>query len=271
MESFYGNATGVTAKAGGDLGVYVGGNVVAGGAIGATGIYAFTLGGIADVTVEGDVFAHAGTGNASGVVAIGEDQADVLIHGNVTAYTTGGRALGVEAVSLGNVYVTVDGTVYAKEAAGSGAIGIAGVADGDVNVTVDGTIEVIGNLAYGVIAESAAGGNLTVDVGNVTVHQYGATHTNQGAGIQTFSTGVTNVTADNVYTTGNFTDGVHAGSKAVSNGDTYITLNSVETTGAYSRGVYVYGPGNATVSVGMAYTKGYRSDGVYAASSAGAA
>ena len=91
----------------------------------------------------------------------------------------------------------------------------------------------------------------------------------RGAGIITYTTGVTNITADDIYTTGNFTDGVRAGKQGSSNGDTYVTVNSVETTGANSTGIYVYASGNATVNVGTAYTKGVNSDGVYAVSTLG--
>ncbi|HEY3811651.1 MAG TPA: hypothetical protein VGL66_00370, partial [Caulobacteraceae bacterium] len=267
-----GSAAGVTAtSAYTNATVYVGGSVGAAASINATGISVNAggiTGGYGDVTVIGDVTAEAGTGTAAGVVAEG-GHTDVIVGGNVTAVSNSGTAVGIESVAEYGVNVTVDGNVYAHSVSGNGAIGVIAASDGYVTVNVGGTTEVIGKLAYGVFAESEGGGAVGVYVGNVSVHQSNATSPYEGAGIITYTSGVTNITAGDIYTTGNLTDGVRAGRKVLDNGDTYVTVASVETTGAYSVGVYVYGPGNATVNAGTTYTKGYKSDGLYAVSTAG--
>ncbi|HWE48045.1 MAG TPA: hypothetical protein VG407_18655, partial [Caulobacteraceae bacterium] len=260
------NATTSTAN----ITVTVGGNVIAAGQDGAYGVIAETgvLAGTTSVTVDGGVSAATTHANAIGVLAEG-GYANVTIGGNVSAYSVTGAAVGIEDVGGFGANVTVGGNVYSHSVSGAGAIGVIAESDGDVSITIDGDAEVKGAVAYGVFGASIAGGNVSINVGNVVVHQYAATTPYQGAGILSYTTGVTQITADNVYTTGNFTDGVRAGKVGSDNGDTYVTLNSVETTGAYSVGVFVYGSGNATANTNTVYTKGYKSDGLYAVSTAG--
>ena len=122
-----------------------------------------------------------------GVGVTADVDADVTVLGNVSAYSVTGTAFGVEAVGVGDAYVTVEGSVYARSVSGTGAAGIVAASDGNVGVTVEGPIKVLGNEAYGVVAESLGGGNVTVNLGDVTVYQYGATHQGRAAGVVSYT------------------------------------------------------------------------------------
>ena len=113
---------------------------------------------------------------------------------------------------------------------------------------------------------------MTIGVGNVVIHQYDATTPYQGAGVISYTTGVTRITADaRISTTGQFPPTASARGRQGTRQRRHLRhgLAGVETTGAYSIGVYVYGLGNATINSGTVYTKGYKADGIYAVSTAG--
>jgi uncharacterized protein YhjY with autotransporter beta-barrel domain len=263
-----GTAGGVAAESGKgyDTDVTVGGSVKVVGETGAYGVNARS-GGAVYVTLDHDVYAASFSGKAVGVVAYGlGGNATVTVDGNVTALSIAGVASGVEAASLDNIDITIHGSVTAESVGGGGAVGVTGVAEGNVSVHVDGPILAQGAIATGVDAYSSNGGNISVNVGDVVVHQSGGTGADSGSGIQSYSSGVSRLYAGNVTTTGDYTDGVKAGSRLNpgAGGDTFVTVNSVVTTGNYSVGIAVYGAGNATVHAGSIYTKGYASDGVFA-------
>ena len=92
-----------------------------------------------------------------------------------------------------------------------------------------------GAIGAGAEAVSFNGGDVTVNVGDVTLHQYAGNATYGGAGIRTATTGTTNITAGNVVTTGDYTDGIKAGDNSRLGGDTTVTVTSVATTGNYFR------------------------------------
>ncbi len=269
-----GNAYGVIAETGqgyhnDDVNVSIGQSVAAMGAVGAFAVEV-EAGGDGDIAINGNVTAESNLGEAVGVGEQADGNAKLYVGGNITVMSTAGRAYGAVAEAGGNVSILVDGGVTAQSVTGYGAVGVFGASVGDnVAITINGAVLVEGDIADGVVGESLGGGTVSVDVGNVTVHQYaGSSANNSGAGIRTYTTGVTTIDADDIVTTGDWTDGIKAGGNiggGLNGGNSYVTVDDVSTFGNHSFGVYVVGQGNATVvSTGEVYTKGSFSDGIVA-------
>ena len=132
----------------------------------------FASGYTASVGVGGNITAVA-AGNAYGVRATGFVGADVSVGGNVTVISALGDATGVSGISLGDVDIAVEGATSVESIAGRYAQALVGVSYyGDVAVTAGGPITAQGAFAEGVGAY-AFNGDVTVNVGDVTVHGLG--------------------------------------------------------------------------------------------------
>jgi hypothetical protein len=220
---------------------------------------------------------HDGTINLSGnvvaaVVGGGYDAIGVYIHaardvnvhvgGNVAAY--GYNAVGVVFNGGADANVTVGGAITAV--ADSEAISVHGTTGGgNATVTVDGPILAEGEEAFGVLV--GTGGNVSVDVGNVTVNTTGATSNFHSAGVSVYTGAYAHVVAGTVITTGGYTDGVRVGSPFTGlarSGSGAVDVYAAETLGVKSDGVYMNVYGNASVTAHTIYTAGADSIGVRA-------
>ena len=246
----FGNVT-VISSAGGALGVeaqtlgnftahaYVGGNVVVMGDHGALPASKRLAGDNAYVDVKGNIVVGSFLGEAVGAEACSYYRiGNVVVHGDVTAVSIGDIALGVccgRPHRLAYARMST-GTVTAQSTLGAGAIGVTGEADGYVEISVDGSELASGNIAAGILGESTGGGTVSVLVGEVTAHQYaGSSANNSGAGIRTYTTGLTEIDAADVVTTGDWTDGIKAGGNiggGFNSGNAYVTVDNVSRLSA---------------------------------------
>jgi uncharacterized protein YhjY with autotransporter beta-barrel domain len=252
--------------------VSVGGNVSVTGLNDATGIQA--NGGNLDISVTGGVSATSTNGIANAIETLAYG-GNISVDGNVSASSTNGfGAAGVLAFNEGDTSVSIGGNVNVSAPTGI-ALGTSvwSLYGGNVTIDVAGSTTVSGYVGAGVWAVSLGNGTVNVNVGDVTFNQYAPSSAFlHGAGVDVLTGGSAYVTAGNVVTTGDVTDGVRVGYfffGGLVEGDSTVNVASVNTSGNYSDGIQVEGLGNSTITVGSVYTSGYRANGVDAYSEYG--
>ncbi len=220
-----------------------------------------SLGGLKAVSTGTDTSAFGALVNVGGNISVDVAGNTVVWGGD---YAAGVRATsyggGDVSVSLGNVMVGESGNATTDQ-----AFGVYAETTGNISVDISGSTLVGGELATGVYSYSTGGGNITIDVGDVTVHQYAGYATDNNAGILAYTDGNVNLTAGNIAVTGNYIVGVRlSGHNFTPSGNITVSLGNVSTTGDHSPGFYLVTTGaNANVTVGSTYTTGNYSDGVY--------
>ena len=184
--------------------------------------------------------------NSNGVFAQAVSYADIdpakpLLVGDVSVDVGKARTYGDESIAL-----------YAVSEGGDVFVG------GDnILTTGDGSdgVYALANTTYDYNAEATLAGDATVDVGIVT------TRGDFSTGVRaTAIDGDVDVTADDVYTGGDYALGIDV----TAGGDATVTAASVVTYGDYSDGLraQVTGAGRATIVVGNVGVYGYGSDAV---------
>ena len=277
--AYLGTGIGVIANGDASAETVVVGDVDVYGFAGAVGVASISGAGYADATVTGNVTVSSGIGPAYGVQTDADTDSTVTVTGDITstagnATFSGGDAYGVDVTAGGLVDIDVTGNITVAAVDGL-AVGIDAYAGDDMTITVDGTIDVTSNgSAWGIFASSTGGADVTIDVGDVVVDSgvdLGAgAGTAGGAGIQAYTGGAlatVSVTADNVTTSGDNTEGVQAVATA---GYAVVTTETVTTSGLGSEGIIAYGYYGATVDSGTVTTSGDGSTGIYAYSFLGA-
>ena len=242
----------------------------------AAGIYA--NGGTTDVDVVGNISVEALGNDVYGILVDGTTSASVTVTGDIYTdqddYTQNnfGIQVGTFADPVGgNVDITVTGDVYAAD--GLNVFGVYAMADGDTIITINGTVEVGGgNTQYGtgITAWGTAGGDVTIVADDVLVYQAGSFLLGGGDGINVYTAGIVDITAEDIVTSGYYADGIFVGGVFGISGNTDIDVVSVTTTGLGSDGIDVGGHGIIDVTAtGLISTTGENSDGMELSSDLG--
>jgi hypothetical protein len=228
----------------------------------------------ADVSVFGDITAESTLGRASAITVNAADAVTINGSADLTSYADSNLfnnyAVSAFTVAAANGTIDIDVTGDITAIGGNYVIGAYASGGGDINIDVNGTIQVgdSADLAgvtvngWGVYAINTAGNDITVNVDDVLVYQDGSFLLGGGDGIWAYTVGVTNITANDIVTTGYYADGVNAGGRLDIGGDTYITVSSINTYGFGSDGVDVGAHGDVYVTVGSVYTAGDNADGI---------
>ncbi len=164
---------------GGDVDIFVGGNVVALGTTGATGVDADAGTGNSTITIVGEVGVHTANGDAVGVKNYSFYNANVSV-GSVYAASINGNATGINNSAFGNVTTTVAGDVTAVSGGGYAAGVESTVTDFSFqqtitvggNVTVTGYSGAVGVSTYDMHGEGADSASITGNITVNTVHGY---------------------------------------------------------------------------------------------------
>ena len=228
----------------------------------------------ADVSVFGDITAESTLGRASAITVNAADAVNVNGAADLSSYAdsnlANNYAVSVATVAAPNGTIDIDLTGDITAIGGNYVIGVYAGGGGDINIDVNGTIQV-GDAAdaagvtvngWGVYAINTGGTAITINVDDVLLYQDGSFLLGGGDGILAYTGGVTNITADDIVTTGYYSDGVNAGGRLDIGGDTYITVDTISTSGMGSDGVDVGAHGDAYVTVGSITTAGDNADGL---------
>jgi outer membrane autotransporter protein len=268
-KSYY---AGITAFAGRDASVYVGGQVqtygdhgtgvavTAGGAISiqgaqgsqivtrganADGVFAYARG-AGDVTIDVDTVQTQGL-FSTGIYAVGGAGKLSVTSNDVS--TKGFLAPGILAVGTTGPVSVVSGDVYT-----SGALANAIQASGgsSASVTTTGNTVTHGFASYGIFVTEGAS-PISID-NQGSVHTYGA-----------YANGIGASSISNISIVSNQVTAEHGvGISALSAGDIDIQANTTSAGGSYARGIQALGSG-VTVTADNVSVSGYRSYGVVAA------
>lgn len=228
----------------------------------------------ADVVVFGDVTAESTLGRASAVTVNAGDAVSISGNADLSSYAdsnlASNYAVSAFTAAAANGTIDIDLTGDITAIGGNYVIGAYASGGGDINIDVNGTIQVGDSTdlagvtvnGWGVYAINTAGNDITVNVDDVLVYQDGSFLLGGGDGIWAYTVGVTNITADDIVTTGYYADGVATGGRLDIGGDTYIDVDTITTSGLGSDGVDAGAHGDIYVTVSSITTSGDNAEGV---------